>query len=41
MSIVLIAFEGAPKVSEEYVKKDKELDERIEAKVKGKLSLFC
>jgi len=34
MSIVLIAFEGAPKVSEEYVKKDKELDERIEAKVK-------
>ena len=36
MSIVLVAFEGAPKVSEEAVKKDKELDDRIEAKVKGK-----
>ena len=36
MSIVLIAMEGAPTVSEEAVKKDRELDERIEAKVKGK-----
>lgn len=33
MSIVLIAFEGAPTVSEEAIKKDKELDEKIEAKV--------
>lgn len=37
MSIVLIAFEGAPTVSEEAVKKDKDLDEKIERKVKGKL----
>ncbi|KAK3737911.1 hypothetical protein RRG08_028536 [Elysia crispata] len=35
MSIVLIAFEGAPFVSEEAIKRDKELDEKIEAKVKG------
>ncbi|KAH9509315.1 Protein phosphatase 1B [Bulinus truncatus] len=34
MSIVLIAFEGAPSISEEAVKKDKEIDERIELKVK-------
>ncbi|XP_005095194.2 protein phosphatase 1B isoform X1 [Aplysia californica] len=34
MSIVLIAFEGAPTVVEESVRKDRELDDRIEAKVK-------
>lgn len=37
MSIVLIAFEGAPSVTEEAIKKDRELDEKIEAKVKGKV----
>ena len=35
MSIVLVAFEGAPSVCEEAVQKEKELDERIEQKVKG------
>ncbi|BFZ12061.1 hypothetical protein BsWGS_15100 [Bradybaena similaris] len=34
MSIVLIAFEGAPKVTEEAVKRERELDEKIEAKVR-------
>ncbi|XP_025105795.1 protein phosphatase 1B-like isoform X1 [Pomacea canaliculata] len=34
MSIVLVAFEGAPTVSEEAVKKEKELDEKIELKIK-------
>lgn len=40
MSIVLIAFEGAPCVSEEAIKKDKDLDEKIEQKVKGQLYYF-
>ena len=35
MSIVLVAFEGAPSVCEEAVRKEKELDERIEEKIKG------
>ena len=35
MSIVIIAFEGAPKVSEEAQKKEALLDARLEAKVKG------
>ncbi|KAK7493558.1 hypothetical protein BaRGS_00015269, partial [Batillaria attramentaria] len=34
MSIVLVAFEGAPTVSEEAVQKEKELDEKIEQKIK-------
>lgn len=34
MSIVLIAFPGAPKVSEEAVRKEKELDTRLENKIK-------
>ena len=35
MSIVIIAFEGAPKVEENAVKKEKELEDKIEAKIKG------
>ena len=35
MSIVIIAFEGAPKVSDEALQKEKELDEKLEEKVKG------
>lgn len=34
MSIVLVAFEGAPTVSEEAIQKEKELDEKIEQKIK-------
>lgn len=34
MSIVLIALEGAPKVSEEAKKKEAELDDRLEGKIK-------
>lgn len=34
MSIVIVAFEGAPKVDEDAKKKEVELDSRIEAKVK-------
>lgn len=34
MSIVLIAFPGAPKVSEEAIRKEKELDTRLENKIK-------
>ena len=36
MSIVIIAFEGAPKVSEEAKQKEKELDARLEEKIKGR-----
>ncbi|KAL5008548.1 hypothetical protein ScPMuIL_014129 [Solemya velum] len=34
MSIVIVNFPGAPKVSDEAVKKEQELDNRIEAKIK-------
>lgn len=37
MSIVIVAFEGAPKPAEEAIKQDQELDAKIEAKIKGKL----
>lgn len=37
MSIVIVAFEGAPRLSEEAVKQDQDLDAKIEAKIKGKL----
>ena len=40
MSIVLVAFEGAPTVSEEAVQKEKELDEKIEIKIKGIVNVF-
>lgn len=36
MSIVIVNFPGAPKVSEEAVKKEQQLDNRIEAKIKGR-----
>lgn len=35
MSIVIVAFEGAPRLSEEAVKQDQDLDAKIEAKIKG------
>ena len=35
ISIEIIAFEGAPKVSEEAIKREAELDARLEAKIKG------
>ena len=35
MSIVIIAFDQAPKVSEEAKRKEAELDSRLEKKVKG------
>ena len=35
MSIVIVAFEGAPSVSEEARQREADLDSRIEAKVKG------
>ena len=41
MSVVIIAFEGAPKVSEEALKKEALLDARLEAKVKGDVVIKC
>lgn len=38
MSIVLVCFPNAPKVSEEAVKKDAELDKYLESRVEGKKS---
>lgn len=35
MSVVLVCFPGAPKVSEEAVKKEEELDKYLEARVEG------
>lgn len=36
MSIVLLTLPGAPKVSEEAIKKEKEMEDIIEKKVAGK-----
>lgn len=36
MSIVLVCFSNAPKVSDEAVKKDSELDKYLESRVEGK-----
>jgi hypothetical protein len=36
MSIVLVCFSNAPKVSDEAVKKDSELDKHLESRVEGK-----
>jgi hypothetical protein len=44
MSVVLVCFSNAPKVSEEAVKRDSELDKHLESRVEGKavsLFLFC
>lgn len=40
MSIVLVCFSNAPKVSEEAVKKDAELDKYLESRVEGKKSVL-
>lgn len=39
MSVVLVCFPGAPKVSEEAVKKEEELDKYLETRVEGELTL--
>lgn len=36
MSVVLICFPGAPKVSPEAVKRETELDKYLEARVEGR-----
>lgn len=38
MSIVIVTFKGAPQVSQEALKKEEELDARIEAKIKETLA---
>ena len=35
MSVVLVTFPGAPKVSEEAQKKDAEIDKRLEVLING------
>jgi len=40
MSVVIVAFDGAPKVSEEAKEKEAELDSRLELKVKGDLKVL-
>lgn len=40
MSVVLICFPGAPKVSPEAVKREAELDKYLEARVEGKEEKF-
>lgn len=40
MSIVLVCFSNAPKVSDEAVKRDSELDEHLESRVEGKVFFF-
>jgi len=41
MSIVLVAFEAAPKICEVAKQKEVELDARLENKIKGMLMLQC
>lgn len=40
MSVVLVCFPNAPKISEEAVKKEAELDKLLEARVEGKTHCF-
>lgn len=40
MSIVLVCLSNAPKVSDEAVKKDAELDKHLESRVEGKKSIL-
>ena len=40
MSIVIVTFKGAPQVNQEAMKKEEELDARIEAKIKGNLKVM-
>ena len=35
MSIILLTFDGAPKISEDAKAKEEELNQRLEARVKG------
>lgn len=35
MSVVLVCFPGAPKISEEALKKEEELDKYLETRVEG------
>lgn len=35
MSVVLVCFPGAPKISEDAVKKEEELDKYLETRVEG------
>jgi len=35
MSIVVVTFQGAPKPTEEAIKREEELDKNIEKKIKG------
>lgn len=35
MSIVIVTFQGAPKPSEEAIRREEELDKNIERKIKG------
>ncbi len=44
MSVVLVCLPGAPKISEEAVKKEEELDKYLETRVEGLyqlLTLIC
>lgn len=40
MSIVLVCFSNAPKVSDEAMRKDSELDKYLESRVEGKTDAF-
>ena len=40
MSIVLVCFSNAPKVSDEAMRKDSELDKYLESRVEGKKDAF-
>lgn len=41
MSVVLVCFPGAPKISEEAVKKEEELDKYLETRVEGQHTHIC
>lgn len=40
MSVVLVCLPGAPKISEEAVKKEEELDKNLETRVEGQQFFF-
>lgn len=41
MSVVLVCFPGAPKISEEAMKKEEELDKYLETRVEGQRTHTC
>ena len=41
MSVVIVAFAGAPKITDDAKVKETELDARLETKVKGTLYQHC